>query len=91
MILARTIKGRGFSEVEDREGWHGKAFPEDMAARAIAELGGESNLIVRGPLPRRVRELERRRLGARGKPGDLAYRAMREATRSPPAARTATP
>ena len=51
VILARTIKGRGFSEVEDREGWHGKALPEDMAARAIAELGGESNLIVRGPLP----------------------------------------
>jgi transketolase len=51
VILARTIKGRGFSEVEDREGWHGKAFPEDMAARAIAVLGGESNLIVRGPLP----------------------------------------
>src|SRR3954451_12203882 len=51
VILARTVKGRGFSEVEDREGWHGKAFPEDMAARAIAELGGESNLIVRGPLP----------------------------------------
>jgi transketolase len=51
VILARTIKGRGFSEVEDREGWHGKALPEDMAARAIAELGGESNLIARGPLP----------------------------------------
>ena len=51
VILARTIKGRGFSEVEDREGWHGKAFPEDIAAQAIAELGGESNLIVRGPVP----------------------------------------
>jgi transketolase len=51
VILARTVKGRGFSEVEDREGWHGKAFPRDMAARAIAELGGESDLIVRGPLP----------------------------------------
>jgi transketolase len=51
VILARTIKGRGFSEVEDREGWHGKAFPRGMAARAIAELGGQSNLIVRGPLP----------------------------------------
>ena len=51
VILARTIKGRGFSEVEDREGWHGKAFPGDRAARAIAELGGESKLIVRGPLP----------------------------------------
>ena len=51
VVLARTVKGRGFSEVEDREGWHGKPFPEDMAARAIAELGGESNLLVRGPLP----------------------------------------
>ena len=51
VILARTLKGRGFSEVEDHEGWHGKPLPEDMAARAIAELGGESNLIVRGPLP----------------------------------------
>jgi transketolase len=51
VILARTIKGRGFSEVEDREGWHGKPFPEDMAARAIAELGGERDLFVRGPRP----------------------------------------
>jgi transketolase len=55
VILARTIKGRGFSEVEDREGWHGKAFPADMAARAIAELGGKSDEIVRGPLPEHER------------------------------------
>jgi len=51
VILARTIKGRGFAEVEDHEGWHGKPFPPDMAARAIAELGGERNLVVRGPRP----------------------------------------
>jgi transketolase len=51
VVLARTIKGRGFSEVEDHEGWHGKPLPEDMAARAIAELGGEASLMVRGPLP----------------------------------------
>jgi transketolase len=51
VILARTIKGKGFSEVEDHEGWHGKPFPPDMAARAIEELGGERNLLVRGPLP----------------------------------------
>ncbi len=48
VILARTVKGSGFSEVEDREGWHGKPFPADMASRAIAELGGERNLVVRG-------------------------------------------
>ncbi len=51
VILARTIKGRGFSEVEDKEGWHGRPFPPDMAARAVAELGGERALVVRGPLP----------------------------------------
>jgi transketolase len=51
VIFARTIKGRGFSEVEDREGWHGRTFPKDMAERAIAELGGERNLLVRGPVP----------------------------------------
>ncbi len=54
VILARTIKGRGFSEVEDREGWHGKPFPPAMAERAIIELGGERGLIVRGPKPDRA-------------------------------------
>jgi transketolase len=51
VILARTLKGRGFSEVEDREGWHGKPFPAEMAERAIIELGGERHLFVRGPMP----------------------------------------
>ena len=51
VIVARTRKGRGFSEVEDREGWHGKPLPEPMAERAVVELGGERNLLVRGPLP----------------------------------------
>jgi transketolase len=51
VIIARTVKGRGFSEVEDHEGWHGKPFPKEMADRAIAELGGERNLRVRGPQP----------------------------------------
>ena len=51
VILARTIKGRGFSEVEDKENWHGKPFPAEMAERAIIELGGERNLLVRGPRP----------------------------------------
>ncbi|MBV9451407.1 MAG: transketolase [Streptosporangiaceae bacterium] len=51
VIVARTIKGRGFSEVENKEGWHGKPFPEDMAERAIAELGGVRNLVMRGPGP----------------------------------------
>ncbi|HEV7712657.1 MAG TPA: transketolase [Asanoa sp.] len=51
VILARTLKGRGFSEVENLEGWHGKPLPKEMAERAIRELGGESSLTVRGPRP----------------------------------------
>jgi transketolase len=51
VVLAKTIKGRGFSEVENAEGWHGRPFPPDMAERAIAELGGIRNRVVRSPLP----------------------------------------
>ncbi|HJQ71872.1 MAG TPA: transketolase [Actinomycetota bacterium] len=46
MIVARTEKGHGVSEVANREGWHGKAFPEDLAARAIDELGGVRSLTI---------------------------------------------
>jgi transketolase len=51
VVVARTIKGKGFSEVEDAENWHGKPFPPDMAERAVVELGGERHLVVRGPRP----------------------------------------
>ncbi|MGD0833174.1 MAG: transketolase [Candidatus Dormibacteria bacterium] len=47
VILARTIKGKGFSEIENLNGWHGKTLPPDMEARAIAELGGERDLTIR--------------------------------------------
>src|ERR671936_2554413 len=46
VIIARTVKGKGFSELENKEGWHGKALPADMAERAIKELGGVRNLRV---------------------------------------------
>jgi transketolase len=58
VILARTIKGRGFTEVEDAEGWHGRPFPPEMAERAIAELGGIRNLRARGPLAVLTQEKE---------------------------------
>jgi transketolase len=51
VILAKTVKGKGFSEIENSPDWHGKPLPADMAERAIAELGGERHLTVRGPLP----------------------------------------
>lgn len=51
VLLATTVKGKGFREIEDRNGWHGKALPPEMAERAIAELGGRRNLHVETPLP----------------------------------------
>jgi transketolase len=49
VIIAKTIKGKGFSEVEDSPDWHGKPLPPDMAERAITELGGERSVVLRGP------------------------------------------
>ena len=40
MILAKTIKGKGVSFMEDNAGWHGKAPNDEEAKRAINELGG---------------------------------------------------
>ncbi len=39
MIIARTIKGKGVSFIEDRNGWHGKALKKEELARALEELG----------------------------------------------------
>jgi len=46
LIVAQTIKGKGFAEVENKEGWHGKALPPDMAERAIQGLGGVRTIHV---------------------------------------------
>ena len=46
MVVARTEKGHGVAEVANRDGWHGKAFPEDLAVRAIEELGGVRSLTI---------------------------------------------
>lgn len=39
MIIAKTLKGKGVSFMEDADGWHGKAPSEDDLKRALAELG----------------------------------------------------
>jgi transketolase len=38
-VLARTVKGKGVSFIENKEGWHGKALDAEQAKQAIAELG----------------------------------------------------
>ena len=45
-IVAKTVKGKGYSGVEDQGGWHGKAITQDEAEAALAELGGVRNVTV---------------------------------------------
>ena len=52
VILARTVKAKGVPELEDINGWHGKALPAGMADRAIAALGGPTSMHTRNALPR---------------------------------------
>jgi transketolase len=49
MILAKTIKGKGVSFIEDQNGWHGKTLNREECDRALAEWG-EVDLTVRGEL-----------------------------------------
>ncbi|MCA9433280.1 MAG: transketolase, partial [Candidatus Omnitrophica bacterium] len=61
MIIAKTIKGKGVSFVEDKNGWHGKTLDRDQLNQAIQEMG-EIDKSVRGEIrkpenrKRKVRE-----------------------------------
>ena len=39
VILAKTIKGKGISFLEDKNGWHGKPLKPEELEKALAELG----------------------------------------------------
>lgn len=38
-IVAHTVKGKGVSFLEDKNGWHGKPLKKDELEKALAELG----------------------------------------------------
>ena len=58
MIVAKTIKGKGVSFVEGKQGWHGKPFKKgEEAERALAELQSQfvpEELPAAQPRPRSV-------------------------------------
>ena len=59
IILAHTIKGKGVSFLENKEGWHGKPVPKDMLQSALKELG-KVDFKVRGKiLPPKIKEIDR--------------------------------
>ncbi|MDA8432113.1 MAG: transketolase [Nitrospiraceae bacterium] len=49
MILAKTVKGKGVSFIEDKNGWHGKPLNKEQLGQALAELG-EVDRSVRGEI-----------------------------------------
>jgi transketolase len=60
MVIAKTIKGKGVSFIEDKNGWHGKALKKDELAKALEELGPVDKT-ARGQIakPENVRPAER--------------------------------
>ncbi|OCT58066.1 transketolase [Xenopus laevis] len=40
-IIAKTFKGKGISGVEDKENWHGKPLPKELAEKSIKEIEGK--------------------------------------------------
>jgi transketolase len=39
VIIAKTLKGKGVSILENKEGWHGKTLKKEYLAQAIEEIG----------------------------------------------------
>lgn len=39
MIIAKTLKGKGVSFIEDKDGWHGKTLSKEECDRALTEIG----------------------------------------------------
>jgi len=49
MIVAKTVKGKGISFLEDKEGWHGKALNQEDFEKAVRELG-DIDKTIRGEI-----------------------------------------
>ncbi len=45
-IVAKTLKGRGVSFVENQDGFHGSAIDPDREEEAVEELGGDREMVV---------------------------------------------
>ncbi len=50
-IVARTVKGKGVSFLEDKLGWHGKTLDAEQAKQALAEIGDEPSRTFEVPSP----------------------------------------
>ena len=71
ILIARTIKGKGVSFVEDKNGWHGKALKKDECDRALRELG-EMDRSLRGKISL-PDDLKPVKPAVQGPPKEIAY------------------
>lgn len=71
VILAKTFKGKGFSEVQNREGWHGKPFPEEMMQRAVREIGPADIKLESKVRQRKMRHRRSSFIPGKYSPGDM--------------------
>jgi len=74
-VVARTLKGKGVSFMEDRDGWHGKPVPQgEMLDQALREIGQELELEealeISPPLAQPPATGIRQTMAAPGLPGD---------------------
>jgi len=46
MIIAKTLKGKGVSFIENKNGWHGKPLSKEELQQALAELGTVDKTLV---------------------------------------------
>jgi transketolase len=51
LIVAKTVKGKGVSFLENKEGWHGKALSNDQEEQAIKELNPVRSMTFPGQKP----------------------------------------
>jgi transketolase len=51
IIIAKTLKGKGVSFLEDKDGWHGKAVLGDRLDEALSEIGNYEKIVGEVEVP----------------------------------------
>lgn len=79
-VICTTVKGKGVSLVENKEGWHGKALTQTQAKVALEELGNPSFQKLEPKKPLRSGTIERPKIPTDSLPPSfLAATAVRQA------------
>lgn len=65
IILAKTLKGKGISFLEDKDNWHGKALKKEDLDKALKELGEiDKTLKFNLPSPKRLLKVAKKKIPA---------------------------